>query len=137
MVRDQITLELWEELNRLYLFVRSPHARRCLAATAPANFFSEIKSSSLHLIGISHATLIHDEGWWFVQTGNFWSARTRPRASLMCATRPCPNAACPRRVNQTEALEWSAVLRSCSAWDAYKSIYGADVNPRNVADLLC
>ncbi len=27
MVRDQLTLELWEELTRLYLFVRSPHAR--------------------------------------------------------------------------------------------------------------
>ena len=28
MVRDQLTLELWEELNRLYLFVRSPQARK-------------------------------------------------------------------------------------------------------------
>jgi len=28
------------------------------------------------------------------------------------------------------------VLRSCSAWDAYKSIYGADVHPRFVAEFL-
>src|SRR4029077_639387 len=27
MVRDQVTFELWEELNRLYLFVISPRAR--------------------------------------------------------------------------------------------------------------
>src|SRR5689334_14663635 len=27
MVRDQITIELWEEVNRLYLFLRSPDAR--------------------------------------------------------------------------------------------------------------
>jgi len=28
------------------------------------------------------------------------------------------------------------VLRSCSAWDAYKTIYGADVHPRLVAEFL-
>ena len=32
MVRDQITFELWEELNRLYLFVTSPEAAKCGAA---------------------------------------------------------------------------------------------------------
>ena len=28
------------------------------------------------------------------------------------------------------------MLRSCSAWDAFKSIYGAEVHPRNVAEFL-
>ena len=28
MVRDQITTELWEELNRIYLFIRSSQARK-------------------------------------------------------------------------------------------------------------
>src|SRR5204862_8271715 len=37
---------------------------------------------------------------------------------------------------QAEALEWSAILRSCSAWDAYKSLHGADVHPRLVAEFL-
>ena len=32
MVRDQITVELWEELNRLYLFVRSRGGAESLAA---------------------------------------------------------------------------------------------------------
>ena len=31
MVRDQITVELWEEFNRLYLFLRSQEARRRFA----------------------------------------------------------------------------------------------------------
>ncbi|HXP62032.1 MAG TPA: alpha-E domain-containing protein, partial [Dongiaceae bacterium] len=42
----------------------------------------------------------------------------------------------PTGVSQTEALEWSAILRSCSAWDAYKAIRGAEVSPRLVADFL-
>lgn len=68
MVRDQITLELWEELNRLYLFVRSPYACEVWRRSA-GEFFQEVKSSSLHIIGIIEATLIRNEGWWFVRVG--------------------------------------------------------------------
>jgi uncharacterized alpha-E superfamily protein len=33
-------------------------------------------------------------------------------------------------------VEWAAVLRSCSAWDAYKSLYGASVEPTRVVGFL-
>ena len=70
MVRDQITVESWEELNRLYLFVRSPAARQ-MWKDSPSDFFQQIKASSLHLIGLTYATVIHNEGWWFTQAGKF------------------------------------------------------------------
>lgn len=135
MVRDQITLELWEELNRLYLFIRSPQAREVWRRSA-SEFFQEIKSSSLHLIGIINATLIHDEGWWFVQCGQFLERADKTTRILDVRYESLPERGAPANVNQNDALEWSAVLRSCSAWDAYKSIYGADVHPRNVAEFL-
>src|SRR6266481_5832011 len=59
MVRDQITLELWEELNRLYWFVKTPQARRVWRAS-PSDFFQQIKAGSLHIIGLMDATLIHN-----------------------------------------------------------------------------
>ena len=70
MVRDQITIELWEELNRLYWFVRTPEARQAWKES-PSEFFQQIKSSSLLIIGLSYATLIHNEGWWFAQAGKY------------------------------------------------------------------
>ena len=66
MVRDQITIELWEELNRLYWFVRTPTARQ-VWQESPSEFFQQIKNSSLLIIGLTYATLIHNEGWWFAQ----------------------------------------------------------------------
>ena len=42
----------------------------------------------------------------------------------------------PKTVSQSDTLGWSAILRSCSAWDAYKSIYGVEVHPRFVAEFL-
>jgi len=135
MVRDQITLEIWEELNRLYLFIRSPQARE-VWRRSPSEFFQEVKAGSLHFIGIANATLIHNEGWWFVQTGQFLERADKTTRILDVRYQTLPERGAPKGVNQSDALEWSAVLRSCSAWDAYKSLYGVDVHPRQVAEFL-
>jgi uncharacterized alpha-E superfamily protein len=135
MVRDQITAETWEELNRLYLFVLSPPARQ-MWLDSPTDFFNQIKSSSLLLIGLSYATHIHNEGWWFSQAGRFIERADKTSRILDVRYHTLPARGMPTAVNQTEALEWSAILRSCSAWDVFKSMYGAEVHPRDVADLL-
>jgi uncharacterized alpha-E superfamily protein len=135
MVRDQLTLELWEELNRLYLFVRSPQARK-VWDRSPSEFFQEIKAGSLHLIGIASATLLHDEGWWFVQAGQFLERADKTTRILDVRYETLPERGAPKTVSQADSLEWAAVLRSCSAWDAYKTFYGADVHPRLVAEFL-
>jgi len=44
MVRDQITVEFWEELNRLYWFVRTTTARQ-VWQDSPAEFFQQIQSA--------------------------------------------------------------------------------------------
>jgi len=135
MVRDQITMELWEELNRIYLFIHSPQARK-VWARSPSEFFQEIKAASLHVIGIMNATMVHDEGWWFVQAGQFLERGDKTTRILDVRHQSLPQRGIPAAINSTDALEWSAVLRSCSAWDAYKSICGADVHPRTIAEFL-
>jgi uncharacterized alpha-E superfamily protein len=135
MVRDQITVETWEELNRLYLFVLSPPARQ-MWLHSPTDFFNEIKASSLQQIGLSYATHIHNEGWWFSQAGRFIERADKTSRMLDVRYHTLPERGVPKAPNQTEVLEWSAILRSCSAWDVYKSIYGAEVHPRDVAELL-
>jgi uncharacterized alpha-E superfamily protein len=135
MVRDQITLELWEELNRLYWFVNTPTARE-VWKDSPSEFFQQIKAGSLHIIGLTDATLIHNEGWWFAQAGKFIERADKTSRILDLRFQSLPTKGIPTRVDQEDALEWSAILRSCSAWDAYKSIHGAEVNPVLVADFL-
>ena len=135
MVRDQITVELWEELNRLYWFVRTPTARQ-VWKESPSEFFQQIKAGSLHIIGLTDATLIHNEGWWFAQAGKFLERADKTSRILDLRYEALPAKGVPTSVSQEDALEWSAILRSCSGWDAYKSIHGADVNPVLVADFL-
>ena len=135
MVRDQIAVETWEELNRLYLFVQSSQARQMWRAS-PTDFFNEIKASSLQLIGHSSATHIHNEGWWFGQAGRFIERADKTSRILDIRYHSLPECGLPKSVSQTDALGWAAILRSCSAWDAYKSIYGVEVHPRFVAEFL-
>jgi uncharacterized alpha-E superfamily protein len=135
MVRDQITIELWEELNRLYWFVRTPTARQ-VWKQSPSEFFQQVKASSLHIIGMTYATLIHNEGWRFTQVGKFIERADKTSRILDLRYEALPEKGVPQTVSETDALEWSAILRSCSAWDAYKTIHGAEVSPRLVAEFL-
>jgi uncharacterized alpha-E superfamily protein len=135
MVRDQVSLEFWEELNRVYLFVRSPEARK-VWRRGPSEFFQQIKAASLHLSGIGYATMLRNEGWWFSQVGKFLERADKTSRILDVRYQGLPERGMPVSISQTEALGWSAILRSCSAWDAYKSIHGADVHPRYVTEFL-
>ena len=133
MVRDQITVEIWEELNRLYWFVKTPQARQAWEES-PTDFFQQIKGASLHLIGLTYSTLIQNEGWWFTQVGKFIERADKTSRILDVRSQSLP--AKGATLTQNEAFEWQALLRSCSAADAYKSINGADINPRLIVEFL-
>jgi uncharacterized alpha-E superfamily protein len=135
MVRDQIAIETWVELNRLYLFIQAPQARQ-IWLDSPSDFFTEIKASSLLLIGLSSATHIHNEGWWFGQAGRYIERADKTSRILDIRCHSLPACGLPQTISQTDALGWTAIVRSCSAWDAYKSIYGGEVHPRQVAEFL-
>lgn len=136
MVRDQITIEFWEEINRIYLFLHSPAARE-LWKSNPSELYQEIKSSSLHLQGLTDATIPHNEGWHFMQAAKYLERADNTSRILDIRHGSVPEKGLPTRIiTPHEALEWAAVLRSCSAWDAYRQIHGADFNPQRIANFL-
>jgi uncharacterized alpha-E superfamily protein len=135
MVRDQITIEMWEEINRIHLLVRSSRARD-IWQSSPAEFFHEIRASSCDLQGLIDSTITRNEGWQFLQAGKYIERADKTTRILDLRHENLPARGVPILVNQTDALEWSAVLRSCSAWDAYRHIHGVDVGPRRVSQLL-
>ena len=135
MVRDQLTSDYWEELNRLYLHVHSSRART-IWRSSPHEFFQEIKNSSLLLNGMANATVVRNEGWNFMQTGCFLERADKTSRLLDVRHASVPTRGAPAAASQEDVLGWSAVLRSCSAWDAYKARHGAEVQPALVAEFL-
>jgi uncharacterized alpha-E superfamily protein len=135
MVRDQVPAEMWEEINRLYLFFRSPKARE-LWESSPFDFLQQVRSSALTFVGISYASTPHNDGWNFIQVGKFLERADKTTRMLDIRHATLPKQGMPGAISQADALGWSAVLRSCSAWDAYKAIHGSEVHPRLVAEYL-
>jgi len=134
-VRDQITVEFWGELNRIYLFLRSPNARE-LWAQSPYEFFVEVRNSSLLLQGLADATIVRNEGWHFMVAGRYIERADKTSRMLDVRQASMPDTGVPVLINQADALGWSAMLRSCSAWDAYKGLHGSEVQPALVAEFL-
>jgi uncharacterized alpha-E superfamily protein len=135
MVRDQVPAEMWEEINRLYLFFRSDKARE-LWESSPFDFLQQVRSSALTFVGISYASTPHNEGWNFIQVGKFIERADKTTRMLDIRHASLPKRGIPPTISQADALGWSAVLRSCSAWDAYKALHGSEVHPKLVAEYL-
>jgi len=69
-VREEISSEQWQRLNRLFHQMHSPHAQ--------AQFRSNINDSlaavvdGIHLFkGVSDTTMIHGQGWQFIRLGRY------------------------------------------------------------------
>lgn len=135
MVRDQVTVEMWEEINRLYLFFRSPQARD-MWSSAPDEFCNEVKRSSLYIQGLVHGTVMRNEGRYFMEAGRYIERADKTTRILDVRYQTLPARGLPGPITETDALEWVAVLRSCSALDAYRQTYGADVHPAKIGELL-
>jgi len=135
MVRDQITAEFWEEINRLYLFVRSARARELWNSSA-FELLDRVRAASLLLQGLDAATVAHDEGWHFMQVGRFLERADKTTRFLDLRWRSFTAGERMKDVGQVAALEWGAILRSCSAWDLYKTQHSSRVDPSLVAELL-
>jgi uncharacterized alpha-E superfamily protein len=132
--REQISSEMWEQINGLYLFVNSDSAKRLLRSSA-YEFFRRIISGSHLFQGISHATMTHGDGWHFMRIG-----RLLERAD--CTSRMLDvkyHILLPtgERIGGTiDTIQWMSVLKSCSALEAYRKIYVDQVAPWKVAEFI-
>lgn len=125
-VREQLSSEMWQQLNQLYLHVRRTSKSRTWR-TQPHRFFHSVKDGAHLFQGITDSTMTHSEGWRFIQVG-----RCIERVWGITALLGAHFAA----VDELDYLTWVGLLRSCTAFEAYCKVYTADVRPDCVAEFL-
>ena len=133
-VREQISSEMWEQLNRLTLQVKGTGMEE-IWQTEPHQFFQSVKDGSHLFLGITDATMSHGEGWQFIQLGRFIE-RAAATAALLDIYLP-PHIEQQRL--SAEPLDYLAlvgVLKSCTAFEAYCQVYTAHVQPQSIAEFL-
>src|SRR5262245_48035105 len=132
--REQISSEMWEQINRLYLFVQTEEAKQLLASS-PHEFFMRVIFGSHLFQGITDETMTHGEGWDFIRIGRFLErADSTSRILDMKYHILLPSGESVG--GNVDIIQWMAVLKSVSALEAYRKLYVGQVAPWKVAEFL-
>lgn len=131
-VRDQISDELWECINGLRLFLKSPEAA-ALHQYQRASFYERVLAASYQFQGIAACTMPRDESWHFLRIGLCLERAdkiTRLIDTCSAISLDMP----PHPLSRP--LRWAALLRSCSALHAFQSYSSNKLNPVDIVEYL-
>jgi uncharacterized alpha-E superfamily protein len=131
-VREQISSEMWEQLNRLFHEVKRMESAG-LWKSQPLDFLAVILESSHLVQGVTDSTMNHGEGWQFIQVGRFIERAAAIARLLDIYFHEFPAG---QPIDSGEHMEWIGLLRSCTAFEAYCKVYTADLRPERVAEFL-
>lgn len=132
--REQISSEMWEQINRLYLFVQSAEAKQLLESS-PHEFFVRVIFGSHLFQGITDATMTHGEGWDFIRLGAFLE-RADSTSRILDVKYHILLPSGENVGGNVDTIQWMGVLKSCSALEAYCKLYVSQVAPWKVAEFL-
>ena len=130
-VREQISSEMWEHLNRLYFYLRE--VDRPAAVREPYELFRQVREGSQAFQGITGATMNHGEGYLFMELG-----RHLERAALTVRLLAVRYAEARRLDDGTASgsLHLMALLKSVSAFEAFRKLQRAPLTATAVAEFL-
>jgi uncharacterized alpha-E superfamily protein len=132
-VREQISSEMWQQINRLFLSVRRDAPDPGWTGRTHDFLMSVIEG--VHLFqGITNATMTHGEGWHFIELGRYVE-RAGATAALLEVHYSDPPGPATTGVGG-EYVEWVGLLRSCCAFEGYCRQYTADLRSDRIAEFL-
>jgi uncharacterized alpha-E superfamily protein len=114
-VREQISSEMWEQLNGLHLFLSAVRPEAVLRA--PHGFFVRVREGSHGLQGVMSATLPRGEAYEFLELGAHLE-RADVTSRVLAVEHPVVTGLPP---DSTEAIaRLTALLKSCGVFEAYR-----------------
>ncbi|HTQ37542.1 MAG TPA: alpha-E domain-containing protein [Pirellulales bacterium] len=132
-VREIIAAPVWEELNKFYLLVKEA-ARNGRAADNPFEFFNTVKRSGQLIVGIMEATMSRGEAWHFAQMGRLLE-RADKTSRILDVKYYILLPSVSDVGTPTDAIQWSALLKSASALEMYRKRHG-QITPTEVVEFL-
>ena len=131
-VREELSTEQWQRLNRLYHQMHSPQAQAQFRANM--NDFLASIVDGIHLFkGVSDTTMIHGEGWQFIRLGRYLE-RAYATATLLEVYQESLLDLPEREHSGYQYLELVGLLRCCTSFEAYCQVYTADLSPDRILE---
>ena len=133
-VREEISTEQWQRLNRLYHQMHSAQVQSQFRASISDALASVV--DGIHLFkGVSDTTMIHGQGWHFIRLGRYLE-RAYAIATLLEVYQPQLSHPPEREHSAYQYLEQVGLLRCCTAFEAYCQVYTADLTPDRILEFL-
>ena len=133
-VRVDMTSETWENINALWLEFDQFRGAD-LSKTGLREFCDWVKARSHLFRGVCFGTMLRDDAFSFVRLGTFIE-RADNTARLLDVKYHLLLPDEEEVGGAVDYYEWSAVLRSVSAFQAYQKIFSDTIEPWRVAELL-
>lgn len=133
-VRVAMTSETWENINALWLEF-SQFEGKDLAVDGLREFCDWVKARSHLFRGVSFGTMLRDDAFQFLRLGTFIE-RADNTARLLDVKYHLLLPKEEEVGGGVDYYEWSAVLRSVSAFQAYQKVFNDTIQPWRVAELL-
>jgi uncharacterized alpha-E superfamily protein len=134
-VREQISSEMWEQLNHLFLQVKGISMEQMWFAE-PHKFLNSVKEEIYLFQGLTDATMSHSEGWHFIRIGRFLERATATAALLDTHFSVFLTEQTEDENEPLDYLSWIGLLRSCASFEAYCKVYTAVIRPAHIAEFL-
>ena len=133
-VRGSITSEMWEVLNSTWLEMQNMDEDR-LYARGISTFFEWVKERSHLYRGVTFGTMRRDEAFQFHRLGTYME-RADNTARMLDVKYHVLLPSVEDVGGAVDYYQWSAVLRSVSAYESYRKVYRDAVTPVRIAELL-
>ncbi|HRI86657.1 MAG TPA: alpha-E domain-containing protein [Candidatus Hydrogenedentes bacterium] len=133
IIREIIPSEIWEHINTFHIMVRDA-ARIPNIVYSPHDFLARVRSDSNLAIGLTESAMPRGEVWHFARLGRYLERADKTLRILDVKT----FLELPSIVDigdAIDAIQWSALLRSASAFEAYRKRHGR-IEPDRVAQFL-
>jgi len=132
--RGAFAMEMWESLNATWLEMRSL-TFEAIQRRGISEFFDWVKERSHLFRGVTFGTMLRDEGYRFIRLGTFFE-RADNTARILDVKYHMLLPSVREVGGAVDYYQWSALLRSVSAFTAYRKVYSDVITPVRVAELL-
>jgi uncharacterized alpha-E superfamily protein len=132
--RNNITVDVWESLNALWLEL-SGRLRGDRTTLDRGALIESVKKQAVMIFGAAQVTLLRDEAWNFLQLGAFLERGDNTARILDVKYHRLMPDGSPH-AETLDYFAWSELLACIGAVRTYRRIYRSSLDPMKVAELM-
>lgn len=133
-IRETISLEMWETVNDLWVWLNDRAAKRAYRGDRNA-FYRRIKDQCLLYHGIANATMLHEDPFHFTRLGTSLE-RANQTARILDVKHHSVGPTGRGDEMPVETAQWLATLRFCSGVEPFFKREDSVLSGRDVAEFL-